>query len=451
MSTVVTRFAPSPTGLKHAGNYRTAVFCYLFAKHHKGSSLVRIEDTDMARSKPEYEQNIFDTLEWLGIMPIETPTRSSDRVGRHKELLEKLVAEDKAYVSHEPKKDDPNQMVDVVRLRNPKTNITFNDIIRGDITFDTTEHGDFVIARSIDDPLYHFAVVVDDGDSNVTHIIRGEDHISNTPRHILIQQALGFPHPIYAHVPLLLNTNRTKLSTRTGAKALYEYRDMGVLPDAMFNYLALLGWNPGDDREYLTRDELIEIFDLARVQKGGAVFDEQKLLSINQYWMRKLSDDDFLARVDIDTFRDIVRPGVDAMRLRKVVSLLKERAQTFEQAREMLSGELSFFFSEPHIDLKQLISKEPVDRPGTTKMALESLFEAINGLPEGVLSEQVKGALMPLADAEEAKGKGGRGAVLWPLRYALSGQERSPDPFTIISILGPAEAISRVQKAIAIL
>lgn len=447
MSTVVTRFAPSPTGLKHAGNYRTAVFCYLFAKHHNGSSLVRIEDTDTARSKTEYEQNIFDTLKWLDIMPTEAPTRSSDRVGRHTELLKKLVAEDKAYISHEPKKDDPNQMVDVVRLRNPKTNITFHDVIRGDITFDTTEHGDFVIARSIDDPLYHFAVVVDDGDSNITHVIRGEDHISNTPRHILIQQALDFPHPIYAHVPLLLNTNRTKLSTRTGAKPLYAYRDMGILPDAMLNYLALLGWNPGDDREYLTRNELIEVFDLARVQKGGAVFDEQKLLSINQYWMRALSDDAFLEHLKaVQMMSDF-----DPKKISKVVLLLKERAQTFEEAREMLSGELSFFFSEPKIDLKQLVLKEPADRPGATKTAMESLFEAINGLPEGVSAEAVKDALMPLADAEEAKGKGGRGAVLWPLRYALSGQERSPDPFTIISILGAKDSISRLQAALAIL
>ena len=160
-----------------------------------------------------------------------------------------MVAEARAYVSHEQKKDDPNQMVDVVRLRNPKTTVTFHDEIRGDITFDTTEHGDFVIARNMDDPLYHFAVVVDDGDSGITHIIRGEDHISNTPRHILIQRALGFAQPSYTHLPLLLGTDRSKLATRNGAKPLIEYRDSGILPEAMLNYLAFLGWNPGDDRE----------------------------------------------------------------------------------------------------------------------------------------------------------------------------------------------------------
>lgn len=447
MSTVVTRFAPSPTGLKHAGNYRTAVFCYLFAKHNNGSSLVRIEDTDKARSKPEYEQNIFDTLAWLGLMPAEPPTRSSDRVERHRELLQKLITEDKAYLSHEPKKDDPAVMVDVVRLRNPKTNLTFHDEIRGDITFDTTEHGDFVIARAIDDPLYHFAVVVDDGDMGVTHVIRGEDHISNTPRHILIQQALGFPHPIYAHVPLLLNTNRTKLSTRTGAKPLYEYRDMGILPDAMINYLALLGWNPGDDREYLTRTELIELFDLSRVQKGSAVFDEAKLLSVNQHWMRALSDDDFLRHLSDYG----LTMSVDTELLKKAVPLLKERAHTFGEARAMLAGELACLFEAPILDREKLLAKESFDRPGTAKNGLEGLLKPIEALPDNVSAEAVKEAIMPFADAEEAKGKGGRGAVLWPLRYALSGAERSPDPFTLLSILGRDEGISRIRKAIAIL
>ena len=298
---------------------------------------------------------------------------------RHKELLKKLVAEDKAYVSHEPKKDDPNQMVDVVRLRNPKTDITFHDEIRGDITFDTTEHGDFVIARAIDDPLYHFAVVVDDGDADITHVIRGEDHISNTSRHILIQQALGLPHPIYAHVPLLLNTNRTKLSTRTGAKPLYAYRDMGILSDAMLNYLALLGWNPGDDREYLTRDELIESFDLARVQKGSAVFDETKLLSVNQYWMRKLSDDNFLAH--LETRFDLGKLALRSNLVSKAIPLLKERAQTFGRFHEMLSGELACLFAEPKLDRALFLAKELPDRPGVGKTALEGLCEYHNRSP----------------------------------------------------------------------
>ena len=162
----------------------------------------------------------------------------------------------------------------------------------------TADLGDFIIARSITEPLYHLAVVVDDHEMNVTHIIRGEDHISNTPRQILIQRALGFATPVYAHLPLILGSDRTKLSKRRGAKALTEYRDLGYVPEAVLNYLAFLGWNPGDEREYLSRDELIELFDLSRVQKGSAVFDETKLLSINQHWMRGLSDADFLLHLE---------------------------------------------------------------------------------------------------------------------------------------------------------
>ncbi|MFA7302174.1 MAG: glutamate--tRNA ligase family protein [Candidatus Paceibacterota bacterium] len=443
MSKVVTRFAPSPTGLLHSGNYRTAVFAYLFAKKHDGEFLVRIEDTDRARSKVEYEDNIFETLQWLDFQSDREISRSSDRIDRHKEMLTKLIAEDFAYVSHEPKKDDADQMVDVVRFRNPGTTVTFHDEIRGDITFDTTEHGDFVVARAVDDPLFHFAVIVDDGDAGVTHVVRGEDHISNTPRQILIQQALGYSVPVYAHLPLILGSDRTKMSKRKGAKALTHYRDMGILPEAMLNYLALLGWNPGDDREYLSREELVDAFDLSRVQKGSAIFDEVKLLSVNQHWMRKLSDQEFIERGQLT--------GLDNAKLLKAVPLLKERAHTFTEAREMLAGELSCLFIVPALDQKALVAKEPADRTGLTKTALEGVLEAVKALPDGVSAEAVKDTLMPLADAEEAKGKGGRGGVLWPLRYALSGQERSPDPFTLISILGREEAVSRIQKAIAIL
>jgi len=443
MSKVVTRFAPSPTGFLHAGNYRTAVFAYLFAKQHAGTFLVRIEDTDRARSKPEYEQNIMETLAWLDVRSDTEIARSSDRVERHKEILAKLIESGAAYVSHEAKKDDSNQMVDVVRFRNSGTTVSFHDEIRGDITFDTTEHEDFVIARAVDDPLFHLAVIVDDGDAGVTHVIRGEDHISNTPRQILLQQALGYAVPVYAHLPLILGSDRSKLSKRKGAKALTEYRDQGVLAEAMLDYLASLGWHPGDDREYLTREELIRMFDLSRVQKGGAIFDETKLFSINQHWMRALSDEAFVARGEL--------VAADESKLREAVPLLKDRAHTFSEVREMLAGELACLFAAPEIEREVLVRKEPADRPGLTKSALQGLLEPLRRLPGDVSAEVVKDTLMPLADAEEAKGKGGRGGVLWPLRYALSGQERSPDPFTLISILGAPESTARIEKAIAIL
>lgn len=435
---VVTRFAPSPTGLLHAGNYRTAVFAYLFAKHHGGTFILRIEDTDALRSKQEYEENIVEALAWLKLKA-DKQYRQSEHKARHRELLEKLVESGAAYISKETPVT-PGDREEVIRFRNHNEIVTFTDVIRGEIKVDTSDLGDFVIARSLDEPVYHFAVVADDADEGVTHVIRGEDHISNTPRQILIQRALGHSVPVYAHLPLILSGDRTKLSKRNGAKAITEYRDKGILPEAMLDYLAFLGWNPGDDREYLTIDELVEAFDLAQVHKGGAIFDEIKLLSVNQHWMRKLSDADFIANLNVD------RQLSD-----KIIILIKERAKTFGEARDMLRGELLCLFEAPIIDHDLLVAKEGEERRGSTKTALECLAKAVDALPESVSAEAVKEAIMPLADAEEAKGKGGRGALLWPLRYALSGQERSPDPFTLIAILGRAESLTRIQNAIAIL
>ncbi|OGG48573.1 hypothetical protein A3G63_00860 [Candidatus Kaiserbacteria bacterium RIFCSPLOWO2_12_FULL_52_8] len=443
MSAVVTRFAPSPTGLLHAGNYRTAVFAYLFAKHYDGSFILRIEDTDRERSKPEYEANILEALAWL-TLAADKQYRQSEHRARHRALLEKLIADGAAYVSKEIPKN-PGDKEEVIRFKNPKGAVTFADVIRGEITMGVSDLGDFIIARSLDEPIFHFAVVVDDADEHVTHVIRGEDHISNTPRQILIQRALGFVEPIYGHLPLILCNDRTKLSKRKGAKALTEYRDLGILPEAMLNYLAFLGWNPGDEREYLSQDELVKDFDLLRVHKGSAIFDETKLFSVNQHWMRTLSDAEFIMRGQL--------VAQDEEALRKAIPLLKERAHTFGEAREMLSGELGCLFMEPTITRSKLVEKEPAaaQQAGMTKSALEGLLEPIKALSEGVTAKAVKEVVMPLADAEETKGKGGRGGVLWPLRYALSGQERSPDPFTLIAILGPKESISRIQKAIAIL
>ncbi|MBU6214649.1 glutamate--tRNA ligase [Patescibacteria group bacterium] len=441
MSPVVTRFAPSPTGLLHAGNYRTAVFAYLFAKHSDGKFIVRIEDTDAARSKPEYEANIREALAWLGL-PADETYRQSEHRARHRELLEQLIASGAAYVSKETPQA-PGDREEVVRFRNPGGALSFTDVIRGRITTDVADLGDFIIARSLDEPVFHFAVVVDDADERVSHVIRGGDHISNTARQMLIQRALDFPEPLYAHLPLIMDRTHKKLSKRTGAKALTEYRDLGILPEALLNYLAFLGWNPGDRREYMTLEELVRAFELSRVQKGSAVFDEVKLFSVNQHWMRQLSIDAYIERGKFDEYPpDMVR---------KIVPLLQERARTFSEAREMLSGEFSCFFRTPSPDRAKLLAKEPPDRPGLARIALKTLLAAVEALPGEVSAETVKQALMPFADAEEAKGKGGRGSVLWPLRYALSGQERSPDPFTLIALLGARESSARIQNAIAIL
>src|SRR3989344_2871080 len=269
---VVTRFAPSPTGLLHLGSYRTAVFAYFFAKKHEGKFILRIEDTDKERSKKEYEKDILESLKWLGIKYDEL-IRQSERVGRHKFYLEKMIKEGHAYISKEESKDGSDKEREVVRFRNPKIPITFHDEIKGGVTMDTTDLGDFVIAKSINEPLFHLAVVVDDFEEGITHVIRGEDHTSNTARQILIGRAIGAGTPIYAHMPLVLSYDKLKLSKRRNALPLMEYKKLGFLPEAILNGVAFLGWNPGGDKEIFNRQELIEAFELTQVQKSPAILN----------------------------------------------------------------------------------------------------------------------------------------------------------------------------------
>ncbi len=430
---VVTRIPPSPTGRLHIGTARTALFNYLFARHHGGSVVFRSEDTDRARSKRVYEDEIIEGLDWLGLS-WDAFSRQSERAKRYRELLEGLIGAGKAYRSRERSREDPAREVELVRLRNRGGPLTFRDEIRGEITTDTTELGDFVVARSADDALYQFAVVADDADSGVTHVIRGEDHISNTPRQILIQEALGVPRPVYAHLPLILDEKRAKLSKRSGATALAEYRAEGFLPEALANYLALLGWNPGDEREDFSLGELVKAFSLAGVQKSGAVFDRTKLLSVNQRWMRKLSSAAFANLVEPE------RPLPDG-----VVELLKERAHTLGEARALLADEFSYLFTLPTLSPDALLRGTSGENREKTRARLACAAQLLRALAPSPSAEETKNALMPYAEKE------GRRTVLWPVRYALSGRERSPDPFTLVSILGREETVSRIEKAIAIL
>lgn len=435
---VITRIPPSPTGRLHIGTARTALFNYLYAKKNGGTIIFRSEDTDRARSKPEFEEEIKEGLTWLGLS-WDSFSRQSEHGARYSELLHTLVANGKAYISKEPAKDDPTREVEVVRLRNPGTEVIFDDAIRGPINTHTGELGDFVIARSLDDALYHFAVVVDDMDGGVTHVIRGEDHISNTARQILIQEALGAPRPVYAHLPLILAPDKSKMSKRHGAVSLLNYREEGFLAEGIVNYLALLGWNPGDDREDFSLAELVDAFDLERVNKSGAVFDMVKFKSVNQRWMRKLEDADFITKGGLT--------ATDSERLMKAVPLMKERAQTFGEARAMLTSELACLFTSPTLDRAVLTAKEPEGQTGFTQTALTTLRAAVEKLPDNLSADAVKEALMPIADANP-KEQGGRGAYLWPLRYALSGAEKSPDPFTLVSILGTHDSLARISSAI---
>ncbi|MDO8424222.1 MAG: glutamate--tRNA ligase family protein, partial [bacterium] len=270
---MITRFPPSPTGPLHIGNARTALFNYLFARKNGGKFIVRIEDTDTERSRKEYELNMLECLKWLGIEREGELWHQSERTEIYKKYLHRLIDEGRAYLSEE--KEGENR--EVVRFKNPGEKVSFDDLVRGAVEFDTAELKDFIIARNINEPVYHLAVVVDDAEAGVTHVIRGEDHISNTPRQILIQEALGFPRPLYAHLPLILAPDKSKLSKRKHGESvsLEYYRNKGYLPEAMVNYLALLGWNPGTEQEIFTMEELIEQFDLSKIQKGGAIFDEK--------------------------------------------------------------------------------------------------------------------------------------------------------------------------------
>ena len=270
---VAVRMAPSPTGNFHVGGARTALFNFLFARKNNGKFILRIEDTDKERSKKEFEDDIFESLEWLGLKYDEF-YRQSERGEIYRNYIEKMLNNDSVYEAEDK----------VIRFRNPNKKIKFNDLVRGEIEFDTTELKDFVIAKSVDEPLYHLAVVIDDFESGITQVIRGEDHISNTPRQILIQEAIGATRPLYAHLPLILAQDRSKLSKRKHGEAvsLNYYRNKGYSPEAIINYLALLGWNPGTEQEIFTLPELINVFDLARVHKGGAIFDEKKLAWVNR-------------------------------------------------------------------------------------------------------------------------------------------------------------------------
>lgn len=270
---VVVRIAPSPTGKFHLGSARTALFNFLFARQHGGKFILRIEDTDRDRSKKEFETDIIENLKWLKL-DYDGFYRQSERGELYKKYLKKLIDDGHAYIDEE----------NVIRFKNPNKKVKFSDLIRGEIEFDTTELLDFVIAKSLDEPLYHLAVTVDDHEMGVTHVIRGEDHISNTPRQILIQEAVGAQRPIYAHLPLILAPDRSKLSKRKHGESvsLDYYREKGISAAAIINYLALLGWNPGTEQEIFTLEELIRVFDLAKVNKAGAMFDEKKLAWVNR-------------------------------------------------------------------------------------------------------------------------------------------------------------------------
>lgn len=440
---VVTRFPPSPTGPFHVGSARTALFNYLFAQHHDGEMVMRFEDTDTERSKKEFEDDIREGLEWLGIEQFGPLFRQSERSEVYKSYLETLIDEDLAYVSQEDPEDDGEQS-EVIRFRNPGKSIRFNDLVRGEIEFDTTDLGDFVIAKSMDKPLYHLAVVIDDYEMGVSHVIRGEDHISNTGRQILIQEAIDAPRPKYAHIPLILGPDKAKLSKRHGATSVNAYKEMGILPEALVNYLALLGWNPGDDREIFSLEALIEEFTLENVQKSPAVFDMEKLRWFNKQYINALSDHDFMHAVKANLPADIKKlPDYSPERLSRALKPIRERIEVLSEIEEMANnGDVEFYFEKPDYFAPDLLWRDE-DSTENTAEYLEHVIDSLKEISEDEFREEnVKDAVWDYASDV------GRGNVLWPMRYALSGKDQSPGPFVLSEVLGKKESIERLQKAI---
>jgi glutamyl-tRNA synthetase len=463
----------------HVGGVRTALYAWLFARKHQGRFIFRIEDTDKEREVEGSIPHIQESLTWLGIDWDEgidkggshAPYLQSQRLDLYRTYAMQLLASGYAYPDpyteedlsalrsraeeekrpflfrdHRPATTEFWDGTKPLRFRAPRiARYTWHDLVRGELSAGEEAIDDFILMKSDGFPTYNFAHIVDDIEMEVTHVMRGEEFISSTPKFLSLYEALGIPPPLFATLPVILGPDgKKKLSKRDGAKDILDYRAEGFLPEALMNYLALLGWNPGSEQEFFSPEELTAAFELERVQVSGAHFDETKLLSINQHWMRALSDTEFIASGSFSTS--------DTEKLEAIVPLLKERAQTFSQARDMISHELAFIFTEPTLDRQVLLSKELPDRPGIARTALEVIRTSLDALRSVSLSsDEVKQSLMPIADAEEAKGKGGRGAVLWPLRYVLSGQERSPDPFTIIAIIGREESISRIDKAITLL
>ncbi len=440
----VVRIAPSPTGNLHIGTARTALFNFLFAKKYGGKFIVRIEDTDTQRSTKEFEKNIMEGFEWLRLKEDEF-FRQSERTEIYKKYLSEMIKNGTVYFSKED--GGEGKRAEVIRFKNPNKKIKFNDLVRGEVEFDTTELKDFVVAKSETEPLYHLAVVIDDHEMKITHVIRGEDHISNTPRQILIQEAIGAKRPEYAHIPLILAKDRSKLSKRHGATSISEYKERGYLPDAINNYLALLGWNPGDDREIFSMEELINSFEIERVQKGGAIFDEEKLKWINKEHIKRIDPEELKNKV-LEQFKSSFLKNkklnnIDEEMLNKILPLILERSNTWKDIDILIeNSEFDYFFNKPEIgDTKKILWKDEKDFDKTARL-IDEVVEILSNIEENNFTHNtIKESVWQLAEKE------GRGTVLWPMRFSLSGREKSPDPFVLAEILGKTETLERLKSS----
>lgn len=478
-SHIVTRFAPSPTGFMHIGGIRTALFAYLFARKHNGTFILRIEDTDKEREVAGSIEHIQESLSWLGIewdygpdsatTPFG-PCIQSQRLESYLAYANKLIAKGLAYPDPYTKEEvdafraqaEASKQPFLFRNHRPETfetwdgskplrllvreikRYTWHDEVRGDLEAGEEMLDDIVIIKADGYPTYNFAHIIDDLEMGVTHIMRGDEFISSVPKFLSIYDALEIPYPKFVTLPPILKDDRTKkLGKRDGAKDILAYREEGYLPEVMLNFLALIGWNPGTEQELFTKDELIAEFDIARIQRGGGAFNEEKLLWMNREYLQKLSEAAFFAYVKKALPEQIFSlPLYSDQTLTRLLPVIKERIhlQTeITQASE--AGEYDFAFTTPDVQKELIAWKNDPD----ASAALPRLQKALALLKDADFSsaESIKSALWEYA--EEV----GKGELLWPLRVSLTGKERSPDPFISAYIVGKEQTILRIENACA--
>jgi len=466
------RFAPSPTGYLHVGGARTAIFNWLFARKEGGVLVLRIEDTDRVRSSEEHTKVILDGLTWLGVDWDEGPFFQSEGVERHRADATRLLEEGKAYRDFtdtaamrleakergmHPSRVVREKMMDLgaesakqraeagepfaIRLLVPDGETVFDDLVHGEMRFGNDDIDDLVILRSDGTPTYNLAVVSDDADMRITHVLRGDDHLSNAPKQVLLYRALGYPEPVFAHVPLILGSDGRKLSKRHGAMAVGDYAEEGIVPEAMMNFLALLGWSPGDDRELMTREELLGAFGMERLLKSASVFDIDKLEWLNGRYLDAYSDEE-LAKCLRDLLQedDSFCSGFldDVNWLSELLGLIKPRARRLDQLAEQARP---FVCQNLHFDMKA-VEKHLNKDPGAAIKRLQSLYETFRGADW--TREELEVSLRDLASQMEV----GAGKLIHPLRIALTGNMASPGIFDVLYLLGRERSLSRIEDAV---
>lgn len=481
---VITRFAPSPTGDPHIGNFRTALFNWILARKEGGRFILRIEDTDQKRFVKESEQWMRDGLDFLGI-DYDEEYRQSDRLDVYNKYTQELIAGGHAYhcfctperldtlretqraAKRAPKYDrhccslSPEEVQhkldarepSVVRFKIPENEtLTFTDLVRGEISFETKDVDDFVLMKSDGYPTYQLASVLDDHLMNISHIIRGEEWISSTPKHLLIYHALGVDAPQYAHLPLILAKDKSKLSKRTGDVSLRSYIDKGYLPEALINYVMLLGWNPGDDREFFTIEDLIKNFQIENINKSGSIFDIEKLNWFNGHYIREMNlksltirclpylENAHLLKTEGDEIRNPKTGKVYTMEeLQRIIATEQERMKRLGEIAELVDF---YFVDELDFDIDLFLWKKLTYND--VKEALEFSQSFLSNATQWDAETLEKSMIHAIADAGKKNGE-----VLWPLRVALCGKQKSPSPFEIAAALGRETTLKRIEHALS--